>query len=264
MINLNLYKTYSDEIFTTISIDKVKPYYMLSNYGKVININTGKEIIPHVTENGYLQVSLMTYNGRIFRKVHRLVLLSFYYFPGCENLQVNHKDGNKFNNAYWNLEWVTSKENVQHAIETGLRNPFYGNFNPKSVINENTAIEIAIMLLCNYNHQFIADTLCNGNISIVREILYGRTWSHLFTKEFMNSLSLIKRGNIISIDDRHNICNFYQLYIDKYNGYGSVTKIIKDAIVYIGKDPNDDKIFRVAKRLFYRYESPEITSCYNY
>ena len=51
--------------------------------------------------------------------VHRLVAWEFC--PGRDlNLTVNHKDGNKQNNNYWNLEWCTSQENMYHAYRTGL------------------------------------------------------------------------------------------------------------------------------------------------
>lgn len=264
-----IYNEYIDEIYRFIPPfdDGIKPYYMISNYGKVINIFTGAEIIPHENENGYLQVSLMTTknNGRVFRKVHRLVMMCFFYFDGCENFQVNHKNGNKKINAYWNLEWVTSKENVHHAIETGLRLPFKGESNPMASISELDAKAIGLALiegkLSDYD---IANKYCNGNISIVRGIAYGNTWTHIFSEEERIAISKTRRGNIISTADRHLLCKYYQDNITNYNGRQKASKIIKSAMLSIGLDPYDIQKYRVAKRLYYRYESPEITSIYNY
>jgi len=65
---------------------------------------------------GYLGLSLGV--GR-YVQVHRLVAVAFLPNPG--NLpEVNHKDGNKANNAVENLEWVTHCENGRHASRTGL------------------------------------------------------------------------------------------------------------------------------------------------
>lgn len=59
--------------------------------------------------------------------VHRLVLENFDPVKNMELLQVNHKDGNKLNNRLENLEWVTCKENIQHAINNNLRAKINGS-----------------------------------------------------------------------------------------------------------------------------------------
>jgi hypothetical protein len=53
--------------------------------------------------------------------VHRLVADAFISNPDPINKkEVNHKDGNKLNNDYSNLEWCTHQENMIHAFQTGL------------------------------------------------------------------------------------------------------------------------------------------------
>lgn len=68
----------------------------------------------------YLQVDLYKQNIRTHKYIHRLVAEAF--IPNPNNLsEINHIDGNKQNNLVSNLEWVSKKENTEHAIRTGLK-----------------------------------------------------------------------------------------------------------------------------------------------
>ena len=58
--------------------------------------------------------------GTTYIQLHRALMLAFNPIEGFENLQINHIDGNKNNNNLNNLEWVTPKENIAHAIKNKL------------------------------------------------------------------------------------------------------------------------------------------------
>lgn len=89
----------------------------VSNYGR---IKKSYKIMRGYLCYGYLFITARNKNSRKrtqFR-VHRLVLETFV--GAKTHLFVNHKDGNKQNNRLDNLEYVTPKENMQHAAKTGL------------------------------------------------------------------------------------------------------------------------------------------------
>ena len=94
-------------------------YFILSN-GDVFNIDTNSLMAGGKDKNGYHIISL-SYKGKKYtRKVHRLVAEAF--IPNPEKLpEVNHIDGDKWNNDISNLEWVSSEENTHHASRIGLR-----------------------------------------------------------------------------------------------------------------------------------------------
>lgn len=94
--------------------------YLVSNTGKVKSIINNIILEPAIiskrnSTKGYKAVNLK----RKLHYVHRLVAETF--IPNPDNKpQVNHIDGNTWNNNVENLEWVTSKENMQHAYKMGL------------------------------------------------------------------------------------------------------------------------------------------------
>lgn len=69
---------------------------------------------------GYVMARLCRDGKVIALKVHRLV--AFAWIPNPLQLpSVNHRDGDKSNNAADNLEWCTTSTNTKHAWDTGLR-----------------------------------------------------------------------------------------------------------------------------------------------
>lgn len=125
------YKDNSDELWRPIP--GWDGLYEASNHGRIRSVRRmlpgpigrksgvatiraygGKVLAPKRCRNGYASVNLWRQNvGRMY-DVHRLVCMTFW--PSIsEGLEVNHKDGNRLNNAACNLEWVTRRQNLKHA-----------------------------------------------------------------------------------------------------------------------------------------------------
>lgn len=104
--------------------------YKVSNNGKILSINSKRSknpilLKPVYTKDGYQRVSLSLGDRHHKRSIAVHILVAKAFIPNPKNKpQVNHKDGNKKNNHVDNLEWSTGKENIQHAINHGLRPAF--------------------------------------------------------------------------------------------------------------------------------------------
>ena len=95
--------------------------YEISEYGQIRNIKTHKVLKIHKTDNGYWGVCVSLGNRQNKKHIKIHIAVACTYIPqNHENLVVNHKDGNKNNNYYMNLEWITQKDNMQHAAKNGL------------------------------------------------------------------------------------------------------------------------------------------------
>lgn len=175
------------EVFT--DLNEYEDAYQISDSGRVFTkrrlvgnrIYYGKELIPQLTEDGYLKVTLSK-NGEC-RKffLHRLVALQF--IPNPDNLpQVNHKDGNKLNNNVDNLEWCTKKDNQNHAALNGLMQ--HGPDRPSSKLNESQVIEI-YKLKGILKAKDIADRY-GVSKNTVNCILRGSKWNYLYRQHFNN------------------------------------------------------------------------------
>lgn len=93
--------------------------YEINENGDVKSLKRNIIIKPYNTQagRGYLAVDL--YKGKCrCRKVHihRLIAETFILNP-LNKKEVNHINGNTFDNRIENLEWVTKQENMRHAVD---------------------------------------------------------------------------------------------------------------------------------------------------
>lgn len=162
--------------------------YQISNLGNVKALSTRKmrgqyfqlrpEIIlkPSIKNNGYLQVTLHNSIGhKKFISVHCLVAICFIPNPKNKST-VNHKDGNKINNIYSNLEWATHKDQVEHADNMGLRN-IKGSKHKRSKLTDSQVLEIRSRSLIQ-NLTSLSEVF-QVNKSCICKIVNRQSWKHI-------------------------------------------------------------------------------------
>lgn len=115
-------------------IENFENWYQVSNMGNVKSLDRviirssgpvkrkGKILKLHPVGElrNYPAIQLNREGLKKNYKVHRLVAMAFLNEPLPEQTEVNHKNGNTFDNRVENLEWCSPSENQIHAIATGL------------------------------------------------------------------------------------------------------------------------------------------------
>lgn len=111
-------------IYQVSNIGRVRSLDRIITYSNGVRVNTkGKILNGYKKKNGYLQVDLYKNNVKKKYYIHRLVLMAFSPCENMQELEVNHKDENKENNALDNLEWCKHKYNCDY----GTRNEKVSN-----------------------------------------------------------------------------------------------------------------------------------------
>lgn len=109
-----------------------KGSYAVSNQGNVKSLkrvifraNGKKQLVeekimkPARNSHGYFIISLSKEGKGFTRQLHRLAAKAFLPLDNTR-INVNHKNGIKTDNRVENLEWMTQKENIAHALRLGL------------------------------------------------------------------------------------------------------------------------------------------------
>ena len=164
-------------IWKRVIIEGIESKYIINPDGEIINTETGRYMKGGLDARGYVRVTIRepSIGFKKAMKLHQLVAKAF--IPNPHNYtQINHIDGNKQNNSIENLEWCTSKHNVQHAHRLGLRKGQPGTSNGAC-----THEEYEIRNVCELIAQGLGATaiarLTGLERGLIQDIINGRLWT---------------------------------------------------------------------------------------
>lgn len=146
-------------------------------------VRGGCVLKPFPKAHGYMFVTLRhaasehAHKKLQIRSVHSIVCEAFHGTRPSTKHQVNHKDGNKTNNAPDNLEWMTPIENIQHSafvIGTHVK----GSRCPASKLKES---DIPAICTAFNSGTYIKDIARQYGVStfVINSILSGKSWRHV-------------------------------------------------------------------------------------
>lgn len=173
--HIRLYSMRTVPLVITDLKTPLKFEYTISDDGTVFNVSRGVPIkgTSISPTNRYRKVHLDK-----FRPLHRLV--AEHFIPNPHGLpQVNHKDGDRLNNAASNLEWVSASCNVRHAYRTGLKTNL-GEVNPIARLTEQDVRNIRTLAKQGLTARAIRDRLGLAvGVDCVKSVRLRKTWAHV-------------------------------------------------------------------------------------
>lgn len=203
-----IWKQVDVTIIPPIILDNIPYYHSISSFGRLkipvkkqtkIGKNSHSIFKEYIIKDKFCIVKKNSkskckgYYQYKHNKIHNIVAKSFIPNPDNKPI-VNHKDGDTLNNCIDNLEYVSNKENVQHAYDIGL-NPNkrkiiqYDNKKDKNIIKEfNSIREVSNELGLVYQ-----------NIIKVCKNEYGRNSVGGFYFEYKEQTE----GDVRTFDDRN-------------------------------------------------------------
>ena len=145
--------------------------YQVSNFGRLksFKVNNEPRILKNTNKKGWYFTIVLQGKNKPTKtdRIHRLVAKLFLENPN-NYPEVNHKDMNKQNNAVSNLEWVSRKQNVSHAVKNkpsmiiGMNH--YNKFIKTTPIIQKTIDGVFIETFINAKEASDKTKVCHRNI----------------------------------------------------------------------------------------------------
>ena len=154
--------------------------YEISDRGRILSRKGKKVRLLKQRDNGrgYLHVTLWADGKRQDHRIHRLVIEAF--IPSkTKGLEAHHRDGNKHHNHASNLAWITHKDNIIHAIRTGLKRCVRGEKHGRAKLTATQVKEIRCIHAESHPTQERLAAMFDISESNVRRIIHRASWCHI-------------------------------------------------------------------------------------
>lgn len=151
--------------------------YFIDENGDVFSSKYGtiRKLKSYTNKNGYRYISLCKNNKKISKRI--CVLMGENFLNNDGSLTVNHIDGDKTNDKLYNLELCSLKDNIIHAVKTGL---IYrkGSKHNQAILTESQVLEIRRLSKCGMRNIDIAKKF-NLKERHIGKIVRRDIWIHV-------------------------------------------------------------------------------------
>ena len=201
------------EIFVPIYIDGICTDYLISDFGRCLNIKRNEFLKGTIGSNGR-RIIAIEFNGKCYRKtVARWMALSFLNLPygnDPSKFQADHIDEDRTNDRLDNIQWITPTDNINKHYSIRM-DEHIGEMNPYSVLTEDVV------------HSIFHDAITYGvrpseiarkysiNRYTVQKILIGINWRHIYDQYDMSSYKpRYGAKSVISENIKNRIFDLYK------------------------------------------------------
>lgn len=165
-------------------------YYAVKRSGFVFSLRHGNKskpstpelILPRKARNGYLLVTLYSpKTGSITESLHRIV---WYFFKGeiRNGLQINHKNFEKQDCRLSNLEILSHRENIDHALNGKRHKAQRGESNDMAKLTKKDVLEIRKTYVKRSSGKTGSKYLAKKfgvSKSLINLIILRNVWNHI-------------------------------------------------------------------------------------
>lgn len=181
-------------------------YYAISEYAHIVtlkkrkSIPAGKYLVPKPDKYGYLRYTLCVDGAKRGHAISHLVYRTFVgeIPPGCE---LDHKDSNKSNNHYTNLEPMTHVKNIEKARKENRFRPVRGVNSKLAKLDDDKVREARLHYMSKT--ETIASMAARWGCTSVAltNAIHGVTWQHIPMEPGSIFVEQIRRGELDELDE---------------------------------------------------------------